>query len=40
MDKVKKTDEIRVLDKGKNLDINYIPMMAICCGSWIIPFRW
>ncbi|MFC1841124.1 hypothetical protein ACFL1N_16265 [Thermodesulfobacteriota bacterium] len=40
MEKDKKMEEIRVLDKGKNIDINFIPMMAFCCGGLFIPFRW
>ena len=39
MDKVKKTEEIKVLDKGKNIDITPAPM-AFCCGALYIPFRW
>ena len=39
MDKVKNTEEIKVLDKGKNIDIGPVPM-AFCCGGLIIPFRW
>lgn len=37
-EKRKKMEEIRVLDKGKNMDDTSIPM-AICCISMIIPFR-
>jgi hypothetical protein len=41
MEKVKrdeKMEEIKVLDKGKNIDDIIFPM-AICCGATLIPFR-
>ena len=34
----KKMEEIKVLDKGKNIDDMIIPM-AICCGGVFIPYR-
>ena len=37
-EKSKNMGEIRVLDKGKNMDDTPIPM-AICCISMFIPFR-
>jgi len=36
--KDKKMEEIRVLDKGENMDDGPI-LMAFCCGGVFIPFR-
>lgn len=34
----KKSDAIKVLDKGKNFD-GPIILISLCCGGMIIPFR-
>jgi|GEM_PF-2688138 hypothetical protein len=36
--KIEKNEEIRVVDKGQNMDDPSI-MIAICCWAMIIPFR-
>jgi|APIni6443716594_1056825.scaffolds.fasta_scaffold6165706_1 hypothetical protein len=37
-ERIVKTEEVRVLDNGQNMN-DPIIMVAFCCGGLIIPYR-